>query len=77
MKLSKTVSAKYYQENKERLQKKLVKDIYLSYIYIYKRYIYMYIYIKIYIYIYQNISKEEKENKQQYSRECYKNLSED
>ena len=51
MKLSKTVSAKYYQENKERLQKKLVKDIYLSYIYIKKIYIYMYIYISRYIYI--------------------------
>ena len=25
--MSKNVSAKYYQENKERLQKKLVKDI--------------------------------------------------
>ena len=25
--MSKTFSAKYYQENKERLQKKLVKDI--------------------------------------------------
>ena len=25
--MSKTLSAKYYQENKERLQKKLVKDI--------------------------------------------------
>ena len=27
IKLSKNLSAKYYQENKERLQKKLVKDI--------------------------------------------------
>ena len=27
MKISKNLSAKYYQENKERLQKKLVKDI--------------------------------------------------
>ena len=27
MKMSKNLSAKYYQENKERLQKKLVKDI--------------------------------------------------
>ena len=26
MKMSKTLSAKHYQENKERLQKKLVKD---------------------------------------------------
>ena len=51
MKLSKTVSAKYYQENKERLQKKLVKDIYLSYIYIYKKDIYICIYISRYIYI--------------------------
>ena len=25
--MSKTLSAKYYQENKERLQKKIVKDI--------------------------------------------------
>ena len=25
--MSKTLSAKYYQENKERLQKKLVKDL--------------------------------------------------
>ena len=25
--MSKTISAKYYQENKERLQKKLAKDI--------------------------------------------------
>ena len=25
--MSKTLSAKYYQENKDRLQKKLVKDI--------------------------------------------------
>ena len=25
--MSKTLSAKYYQENKERLQKKLTKDI--------------------------------------------------
>ena len=42
---SKTSSAKYYQDNKERLQKSL--------------------------------SKEEKEKKQQYGRECYKNISED
>ena len=27
MKMSKDISAKYYQENKERLQKKPVKDI--------------------------------------------------
>ena len=27
MKISKNLSAKYYQENKERLQKTLVKDI--------------------------------------------------
>ena len=27
MKISKTLSAKYYQEKKERLPKKLVKDI--------------------------------------------------
>ena len=27
IKISKKISAKYYQENKERLQKKLVKDI--------------------------------------------------
>ena len=27
MKISKNLSAKYYQENKERLKKKLVKDI--------------------------------------------------
>ena len=27
IKMSKNVSAKYYQENKERLQKKLLKDI--------------------------------------------------
>ena len=27
IKMSKNLSAKYYQENKERLQKKLVKDI--------------------------------------------------
>ena len=27
IKMSKTLSAKYYQENKDRLQKKLVKDI--------------------------------------------------
>ena len=26
---------------------------------------------------YQNLSKKEKEKKQQHSRECYKNLSED
>ena len=42
--MSKNLSAKYYQENKESCQ---------------------------------NLSKEEKENKQQYGRECYKNLSED
>ena len=42
---SKTSSAKYYQDNKERLQKSL--------------------------------SKEEKEKKQQYGRECYKNHLED
>ena len=42
---SKTSSAKYYQDNKERPQKSL--------------------------------SKEEKEKKQQYGRECYKNHSED
>ena len=28
--MSKNLSAKYYQENKERLQKKLVKDIKIS-----------------------------------------------
>ena len=27
MKISKTLSAKHYQENKERIQEKLVKDI--------------------------------------------------
>ena len=48
----KKLSAKYYQENKERLQKKLVKDI------------------KMFL-------KKKKKKKQQYSRERYKNLSED
>ena len=45
IKMSDTSSAKYYQENKERLQK--------------------------------NLSKEEKEKRQQYGRERYKNLSYD
>ena len=31
MKMSKHLSAKYYQENEERIQKNLVKDINLSY----------------------------------------------
>ena len=42
--MSKTLSAKYYQENKDRLQKRACKR-------------------------YQNLSKEEKEEKQQYGRE--------
>ena len=46
----KDLSAKYYQNNKERLQKK-----------VHERY----------------LSKEEKERKQQYDREPYKNLPED
>ena len=50
IKISKNLPAKYYQENKERLQEKLVKDI--------------------------NFFKVEKEKKQQYGYECYKNLSE-
>ena len=52
MKISKNLSAKYYQKNKEKIQKKLLKDIRI-------------------------FSKEEKEKKQQYGHECYKNLSED
>ena len=50
--MSKTLSAKYYRENKKRLQKKKGRERY------------------------QNISKEEKEKKQQYGPERYKNPSE-
>ena len=46
--MSKTLSAKYYQKNKEKLQKSLRKAC--------ERY--------------QNLSKEEKEKKQKYGREC-------
>ena len=49
--MSKNLPTKYSQENKESLQKKLVKDI------------------KVFL--------KKKEKKQQYSCECYKNLSED
>ena len=48
--MSKNLSAKYYQENKERLEKKARER-------------------------YQNLSKEEKEKKQEYCREY--GLSED
>ena len=51
MKMYKNVSVTYYRENKERLQKKLVKDI------------------KVF-------QTKKKKKKQQYGRECYKNLSE-
>ena len=51
--MTKILSAKYYQENKERLQKNKARERY------------------------QNLSKKEKEKKQQYGWECYKNLSED
>ena len=47
IKLPENLWAKYYQDNKERLQKMLVKDI----------------------------SKKEKEKKQQYGCERYKNLN--
>ena len=50
--MPKNLSAKYYQENNERLLKKAHER-------------------------YQNISKEEKEKKQQYGCERYKNLSKD
>ena len=50
--MSKNSSAKYYQGNKKRLQKKARER-------------------------HQNLSKVEKEKKQQYGFECYKNLSED
>ena len=49
--MSKNLSGKYYQENKERLQIKTRAR-------------------------YQNLSKEEKEESQQYGCECYKNLPE-
>ena len=45
--MSKNLSTKYYQENRERLKKKACER-------------------------YQNLSKEEKEKKQQYGRQCYK-----
>ena len=48
--MSKNLSAKYYQENKKRLQEKARE---------------------------RNLSKEEKEKKQQYGHERYKSLSED
>ena len=48
--MSKNSSAKYYQDDKERLQKKACER-------------------------HQNLSKEEKEIKQQYGFERYKNLS--
>ena len=48
--MPKTLSAKYYQENKERLQKKAPER-------------------------YKNLSKEEKEKKQQYGRESYKKIN--
>ena len=51
MKMYKNVSVTFYQENRERLQKKLVKDI------------------KVF-------QRKKKKKKQQYGRECYKNLSE-
>ena len=48
IKMPKTLSAKYHQENKERLQQRACER-------------------------YQNLSKEEKEKKQQYyGHECYK-----
>ena len=50
--MSRTLSAKYYQENKERVQKKACER-------------------------HQILSKQEKEEKQQYGHECYKHLSED
>ena len=50
--MSKNLSAKYYLENKGRLQKKAHERC-------------------------QNLSKDEKEKKQQYGRECYKHLLED
>ena len=51
--MPKTLSAKYHQENKERLQQRACKR-------------------------YQNLSKEEKEKKQQYyGHKCYKQISED
>ena len=48
--MSKNLSAKYYQENKKRLQKKRARGRY------------------------QNLSREGKQEKQKYDRECYKNL---
>ena len=48
--MPKNLSAKYYQENIERLLKKFMKDI------------------KIFL------NKKKKEKKQQYGRECLKNL---
>ena len=51
IKISQKISAKYYQESKEILQKKNACERS------------------------QNLSKEEKGKKQQYIRECYKNLS--
>ena len=53
--MSKNSSVKYYQVNGERLQKKLMKNIFWK----------------------RSLSKEEIENKQEYDRERYKNLSED
>ena len=53
--MSKNSSVKYYQVNGERLQKKLMKNIFWK----------------------RSLSKEEIENRQQYDRERYKNLSED
>ena len=53
--MSKNSSVKYYQVNGERLQKKLMKNIFRK----------------------RSLSKEEIENRQQYDRERYKNLSED
>ena len=53
--MSKNSSVKYYQVNRERLQKKLMKNIFWK----------------------RSLSKEEIENKQEYDRERYKNLSED
>ena len=51
--MPKTLSAKYHQENKERLQQRACER-------------------------YQNLSKEEKEKKQQYyGYKCYKQISED
>ena len=53
--MSKNSSVKYYQVNGERLQKKLMKNIFWK----------------------RSLSKEEIENKQEYDRKRYKNLSED